>query len=103
VSEVASTFVAEPTFFRAHPPEICDDDVGAPDSANLNHCSWFLPSGVWAVGILNMHELLAHISGWSSYALATIIMLGVAILVCAAVGCCTSCGEKDDLFHREVY
>jgi hypothetical protein len=55
------------------------------------------------MGILNMHELLANISGWSSYVLAGIIMLGVAILVCAAVGCCTSCDEKDDLFHREVY
>lgn len=55
------------------------------------------------MGFLNMHELLAHLSGWSSYALATIIMVGVAILVCAAVGCCTSCEEKDELFHREVY
>ncbi|MGA7884233.1 MAG: hypothetical protein WCA44_00730 [Acidobacteriaceae bacterium] len=55
------------------------------------------------MGILNMHELLAHISSWSSYAVAGIIMLGVAILVCAAVGCCTSCEEKDELFHREVY
>jgi hypothetical protein len=55
------------------------------------------------MGILNMHELLAHISSWSSYAVAGSIMLGVAILVCAAVGCCTSCEEKDELFHREVY
>lgn len=56
------------------------------------------------MGILNMHELLAHLSGWSSYFVAGIIMLGVATLVCAAVGCCCSpCEEKDDLFHREVY
>lgn len=55
------------------------------------------------MGILNMHDLLAHLSNWNSYVLAGVIMFGVVILVCAAVGCCSSCKEKDDLFHREVY
>lgn len=57
-----------------------------------------------AMEILNMHDLLAHLSTLSSYLPAILIMLGVATLVCCAVGCCCSpCEEKDDLFHREVY
>jgi hypothetical protein len=53
---------------------------------------------------LNMHELLAHLSELSSYLPAILITLGVAALVGCAVGChCSSCEEKDELFHREVY
>ncbi len=54
--------------------------------------------------VLNMHELLAHLSELSSYLPAILITLGVATLVACAVGCTSSpCEEKDDLFHREVY
>jgi hypothetical protein len=54
--------------------------------------------------MFKMHDLLAHLSALSSYLPAILIMLGVATLVCCAVGCCCSpCEEKDDLFHREVY
>lgn len=56
------------------------------------------------MGILNMHDVLVHLSGWSSYLIAGVITLGIGVLTCAAVGCCcTPCKEKDDLFHREVY
>jgi hypothetical protein len=54
--------------------------------------------------VLNMHDLLAHLSQLSSYLPAILITLGVAALVSCAVGCHASpCEEKDDLFHREVY
>jgi hypothetical protein len=51
-----------------------------------------------------MHDLVAHLSEFSSYLPAILITLGVAALVSCAVGCSSSpCEEKDDLFHREVY
>ena len=54
--------------------------------------------------VLNMHDLLAHLSELSSYLPAILITLGVAALVSCAVGCTSSpCEEKDDLFHREVF
>lgn len=54
--------------------------------------------------VLNMHDLLAHLSQLSSYLPAILITLGVAALISCAVGCHASpCEEKDDLFHREVY
>ena len=53
---------------------------------------------------LKMHDVLAHLSHLSSYLPAILITLGVAALVGCAVGCnCSTCKEKDDLFHREVY
>ena len=56
------------------------------------------------MGLLNLHDVLEHVSQLSSYLPAVLIMLGVATLVSCAVGCCSSpCEEKDDLFHREVY
>ena len=56
------------------------------------------------MGILKMHDLLTHLSGWTGIVPAILIMIGVAVLVCSAVGCCCSpCKEKDDIFHREVY
>ena len=77
----------------------------SPDEENLIKDSGFLLTD-WsrAMEIFNMHDLLAHLSALSSYLPAILIMLGVATLVCCAVGCCCSpCEEKDDLFHREVY
>jgi hypothetical protein len=60
--------------------------------------------GVWRMGFLNMHELLARLSAVSSYLPAVLITLGVATLVGCAIGCiCSPCEEKDDLFHREVF
>ena len=60
--------------------------------------------GAWKVRVLNMHDLLAHLSELSSYLPAILITLGVAALVSCAVGGTSSpCEEKDDLFHREVY
>lgn len=51
-----------------------------------------------------MSDVLAHLSQLSNYLPAILITLGVATLVCCAVGCCSSpCKEKDDLFHREVF
>jgi hypothetical protein len=53
---------------------------------------------------LHMHELVSHLSQFSSYLPAVLITLGVAALVSCAVGCHSSpCEEKDDLFRREVY
>jgi hypothetical protein len=56
------------------------------------------------MGLLHMHDLLAHISAVSSYVPAILITLGVVTLIGCAVGCvCSPCEEKDDLFHRETY
>lgn len=56
------------------------------------------------MSLLNMHDLLAHISDISGYLPAIIITLGLATLIGCAVGClCAPCRDKDDIFHREVY
>jgi|HubBroStandDraft_2_1064218.scaffolds.fasta_scaffold78562_1 hypothetical protein len=74
------------------------------DEGNLTKDSCFLSLGVWRMGFLHMHELLAHLSAVSSYLPAVLITLGVATLIGCAIGCiCSPCEEKDDLFHREVF
>lgn len=54
--------------------------------------------------ILNMHELLAHLSHLSGYLPAALITIGVAMLIACGLSCnCAPCKEQDDLFRREVY
>ncbi|MGB7189390.1 MAG: hypothetical protein WBD10_04585 [Acidobacteriaceae bacterium] len=55
------------------------------------------------MGIMNMRELLLHLSKYSDYLPAILIFIAVAVLIGCAVGCvCEPCQEKDDLFHHEV-
>ncbi|GGG97181.1 hypothetical protein [Silvibacterium dinghuense] len=50
-----------------------------------------------------MHDILGHLTRISDYLPAILITLGVAVLICCAVGCtCSPCKEEDDLFHHET-
>jgi hypothetical protein len=53
--------------------------------------------------IMNIHQILAHLSSLTGYLPAVLITLAVAVLIASAVGCMCEPGEdNDDLFHHEV-
>ncbi|MFT4113081.1 hypothetical protein [Silvibacterium sp.] len=50
-----------------------------------------------------MHDILGHLTRISDYLPAFLVTIGVAVLICCAVGCtCSPCKEEDDLFHHET-